>query len=74
MEFNSRFGEPLPQGNIYVTYRFQFTEPRDVVAVDYDSTELMEVVLTIRNYPQSTVPNPQMVTVRGSANVRNFIR
>jgi len=74
MEFNSRYGEPLPQGNIFVTYRFQFTEPRDVVAVDYDSTELMEVVLTIRNYPQSTIPNPQMVTVRGSANVRNFIR
>lgn len=74
VEFNSRYGEPLPQGNIFVTYRFQFTEPRDVVAVDYDSSELMEVVLTIRNYPQATISAPQMVTVRGSANVRNFIR
>lgn len=84
IELNSRYGEPLPgddviggsgaQGNIYVTYRFQFTEPNDVVTVDYGSTELMEVVLTIRNYPQTNLPNPQMVTVRGSAAVRNKMR
>lgn len=74
IELNSRYGEPIPQGNIYVTYRFQFTEPRDVIAVDYDSAELMEVVLTIRNFPQTTIPNPQMITVRGSSSVRNFIR
>ncbi len=83
VEFNSRFGEPLPSntpnaiastGNIYVTYRFQFTEPSDAVAVDYDSAQLMDVVLTIRNYPQSDLPNPQITTVRGSAAVRNYIR
>lgn len=74
VELNSRYGEPIPAGNIYVTYRFQFTEPNDVVSVDYGSTELMEVVLTIRNYPQTNVPNPQMVTVRGTAAVRNKLR
>lgn len=84
VELNSRYGEPIPgddviggtgaEGNIYVTYRFQFTEPNDVVTVDYGSTELMEVVLTIRNYPQTNLPNPQMVTVRGSAAVRNKLR
>lgn len=87
MELNSRYGEPIPgddailplatpkpNGNIYVSYRFQFTEPNDVVSVDYGSSELMEVVLTIRNYPQTSIPNPQMVTVRGSAAVRNKLR
>lgn len=74
VELNSRYGEPIPAGNIFVTYRFQFTEPKDVVAVDYDTSELMEVVLTIRNYPQTTLPTPQMVTVRGTAAVRNRIR
>ncbi|MDI9637280.1 type II secretion system protein [Kamptonema cortianum] len=78
IELNSRFGEPIPAagpgGNIFVTYRFQFTEPNDVLAVDYDTTELMEVVLTIRNYPQTSLPNPQMITVRGSAAVRNKVR
>lgn len=80
LELNSRFGEPIPgvdagaSGNIYVSYRFQFTEPRDVVSVDYGSSQLMEVVLTIRNYPQTSIPNPQMVTVRGSAAIRNTVR
>ncbi len=74
LELNSRYGEPLPVGNIYVRYRFQFTDSKSVLAVDYDSGELMEVVLTIRNYSQTTNPNPQMVTVRGSAAVRNTLR
>jgi hypothetical protein len=74
IELNSRYGEPLPPGNIQVLYRFQFTEPRDVVAVSYDSSELIEVILTMRNYAQTTIPNPQMTTVRGSSKVRNFIR
>lgn len=86
IELNSRFGEPIPSGygdasgfhptgNIFVSYRFQFTEPNDVVAVDYDSTQVMEVNLTIRNYPQTqNIPNPQSITVKGSAEVRNFVR
>jgi len=74
IELNSRYGEPIPPGNIFVTYRFQFTEPNDSVAVSYDSSELMEVVLTIHNYPQTTVPYPQIVTVRGTVAVRNAVR
>jgi prepilin-type N-terminal cleavage/methylation domain-containing protein len=74
LELNSRFGEPLPEGNIFVTYRFQFTEPEDLVAVDYDTAEAIDIVLTIRNYPQTSLPNPPSVTVRGSAKVRNFVR
>jgi hypothetical protein len=86
VELNSRFGEPIPSGytdttgfqptgNIFVSYRFQFTEPNDVVAVDYDSTQVMEINLTIRNYPQTqNIPNPQSITVKGSAEVRNFVR
>ncbi len=74
VELNSRYGEPIPAGNIYITYRFQFTEPNDVVSVDYGSTELMEVVLTIRNWAQTTLPNPPIVTVRGTAAVRNRLR
>lgn len=84
IELNSRYGEPIPRdftdpnapvpGNIFVIYNFQFTEPNDVLAVDYDSAELMEVILTVRNYPQTSDPNPQMSTLRGSAAVRNSIR
>lgn len=86
LELNSNFGEPLPEGyldsggqfvatgNILVSYRFQFTEPNDVVAVDYDSRQVIGINLTIRNYPQTTLPNPQTITVKGTATVRNFIR
>lgn len=75
VEFNSNLGEPIPAtGNIYVTYRFQFTEPADVLAVDYDSSKSMEIILTVQNYPQSSIPNPQSITVKGSAAVRNFLR
>lgn len=86
VELNSRFGEPIPSGytdasgyhptgNIFVTYRFQFTEPNDIVAVDYDSNQVMEVNLTIRNYPQTqNIPNPQSITVKGISEVRNFVR
>jgi type II secretory pathway pseudopilin PulG len=47
----------------------------DSFSVDYDSRQLMNVLLTVRNYPQATnVPNPQTVTLKSSANVRNYIR
>jgi hypothetical protein len=74
VELNSRFGEPIPQGNVYVSYKFQFTEPNDRVVVDYNSGEAIEVVLTIKNFPQSNIPFPQSVTVKGSTKVRNYIR
>lgn len=85
IELNSRYGEPIPDGyndpvlgpqpgNISVYYRFQFTEPNDVLAADYDTRQIMGISLTIRNYPLSNVPNPQSISVTGSATVRNFIR
>lgn len=46
----------------------------DTIAVDYDTRQLLDVQLTIRNYPQSSVPNPQTVTLKATATVRNFTR
>lgn len=73
-----------------VYYRFQFTRSlsgssaltaqsngqgtQDSFAVDYDSRQLMSVLLTVRNYPQSSLPNPQTVTLEATAAVRNYIR
>lgn len=74
VELNSRFGEPIPEGNIYVSYRFQFTEPNDRFVVDYNTGDTVEVVLTIKNFPQSTASFAQAVTVKGSTRVRNFFR
>jgi len=74
IQFASGFGDVLPSGNISITYRFQFTEPNDVVAIDYDSKQKMKITLTIRNFPQTTMPNTQNVTVQGEATVRNFVR
>jgi hypothetical protein len=50
------------------------TESSDVFAVDYDTRQVIDVNLTIRNYPQTTLPTSQTVTLKGSATVRNFIR
>ncbi len=61
-------------GRIRVSYKFQFTAPDDVVRVEYDTRQLMQIVMTIRNYPQSDVPFPQTVTMKATANVHNFIR
>jgi hypothetical protein len=74
LELNSRFGEPIPAGNIYVSYRFQFTEPNDRVVVDYNTGDTVELVLTIKNFPQTNVSYAPTVTVKGSAKVRNFFR
>jgi len=46
----------------------------DSFAVDYDTRQLMSVLLTVRNYAQSSLPNPQSVTLKSTAAVRNFIR
>ncbi len=74
IELDSDPNVPLPNGVVRVYYRFQFTQPNDVMAVDYDSRSLMTVQLTIRDYPQSSLPNPQTVTLQATASVRNSLR
>ena len=64
----------LVPGRIRVGYKFQFTTPDDVVRTEYDTRQLMQVIMTIRNYPQADIPFPQTVTMKATANVRNFIR
>ncbi|MCE9559389.1 MAG: type II secretion system GspH family protein [Armatimonadetes bacterium] len=75
VEFNSDPTSPIPSGNISVSYRFQFNEQNDVFAVDYDTQQVITVNLTILTYPGGgQSPNPQQVTLKGSAAVRNFVR
>ena len=85
IKFNSDPNNPLPIGQIQVSYRFQFNGTQtgsaifgaksDVFAVDYDTRELMSVLVTIRNYPQTTnIPNPQTVSLKATAAVRNYLR
>lgn len=71
---------------VKVFYRFQFTKAerkpgqpsgiglQDSFAVEYDSRQLMQILVTVRNYPQSTLPNSQSVTLKAEAPVRNFLR
>jgi hypothetical protein len=82
LRFNSDPNVPMPNGDVLVSYRFQFNgagntgggSREDVFAVEYDTRQLINVLLTIRNYPQSTIPNPQTVTLKSTATVRNYIR
>jgi hypothetical protein len=84
LQLNSDPNVPLPNSQIKVSYRFQFTGAQrnnvagtagtDIFAVDYDTRQLISVLLTMRNYPQSNLPNPQTVTLRATATVRNAIR
>lgn len=48
--------------------------PTDQIAVDYDTRQLMDVLLTIRSYAQANAPEPQTVTLKSTATVRNFTR
>ncbi len=52
----------------------QISARQDSVAVDYDTRQLMSILLTIRNYPQANIPNPQSVTLTATAKVRNYLR
>ncbi len=89
IQLNSDPNVPLPPGNIRAYYRFQFSggisagsiagiaaggARQDAVAVDYDTRQLMSILLTIRNYPQANLPNPQSVTLSATAKVRNYLR
>jgi prepilin-type N-terminal cleavage/methylation domain-containing protein len=64
-------GKPIP---LTIRYRFQFNGPSDTFAVDYDTREVMQVLLTIKNYPQSNVPNAQLITLKSTATLRNALR
>jgi hypothetical protein len=44
------------------------------VVVDYNTGDTVELVLTIKNFPQTNVSYAPTVTVKGSAKVRNFFR
>jgi hypothetical protein len=74
MQFYSDPNIPMPLGNIQVRYRFQFSRVGDTFAADYDTRQLISLKLTIRNYPQSSQPNPQGITVASSAAARNILR
>lgn len=73
---NSDPTQPLPNTVPFkVYYRFQFTQSTDAVSVDYQSRQIMHLLLTISTYPQAAnEPNPQMVTLETTATVRNFLR
>lgn len=80
VQFNSDPALPLPTLNpvggspISISYRFQLNAPSDSVTVDYDTRSLMEILLTIRNHPQSSLSSTAMITVKGTAPVRNLVR
>lgn len=74
VQFNSDPNTPLPAGTITVRYRFQFTMPGDVVAVDYDTREVMSVLITVKNFPQSSLSQAQTVTVPATAKVRYVLK
>ncbi|MBL8048730.1 MAG: prepilin-type N-terminal cleavage/methylation domain-containing protein [Chthonomonas sp.] len=74
LEFQSDPSKPIPPGNISVNYRFQMNETNDIVAVDYETQQLMGVNITMLTFASQTSPNPQQVTLRGSGTVRNFLR
>ena len=57
-----------------VYYRFEFTSPTDSFAVDYDTRQVMSLLLTLHDYPQTSLPNPQTMTLKTTATVRNFLR
>jgi prepilin-type N-terminal cleavage/methylation domain-containing protein len=72
--FDSDPNVPLPAGMIKVRYRFQFNRPGDSITVDYDSRDVMNVLLTIRSFAQSNVSTNQNVTLQATAPIRNFLR
>lgn len=74
IQLNSDPTIALPAGKVTVQYRFQFTKPGDSLTVDYDSRQVISLLLTIKNYAQTSDLNPQAITLKASATVRNFQR
>jgi hypothetical protein len=79
-------GEGTTMVPFKIDYRFQFTGTlspanvapgvgaSDTFAVDYDTRQLMQVLLTLRSLPQSNLPNPQIVTLKATATLKNVAR
>jgi prepilin-type N-terminal cleavage/methylation domain-containing protein len=82
IQFDSDPNVPMPgvisgvtgSGLVHISYRFQFNRPGDAIAVDYDSREVMNVLLTVRSFPEGSLPNAQSITLQANAPVRNFLR
>ena len=74
MQFDSDPNVRMPNGTLTVKYRFQFNGPKDSFAVDLDTREVMQILLTIKNYPQSNAPNAQTITLKSTATLRNALR
>lgn len=80
VQLNSDPNIPLPinsgtgTGVFRVYYRVQFTQPKDAFAVEYDSRQLLSVLLTVKNFPQQGYSTSQNVTIPVTAKVRNFLR
>lgn len=75
VEFDSDPNVPLPPGRIEVSYRFQLNRPADLIAIDYDSRQQMDVLLTLNSYaPGGVVQAPQSVTLESTAVIRNYLR
>lgn len=73
---NSDPNQPIPNTVPFrISYRFEFTNQNDAVSVSYGTRQVLSLLITIRTYPQSSsTPNPQEVTLKSTAAVRNFIR
>jgi len=73
---NSDPNTPLPNTVPFkVSYRFQMSQSRDAFSVDYDTRQVMSLLVTIRNFSnQDLTPNPQTVTLKTTVDVRNFVR
>lgn len=74
LQLNSDPNTPLPDAAIRVYYKFQMIGAGDTVTVDYDTREAIQIMLSLRNYPRTSLGAPQIVTLQGSATVRNFLK
>lgn len=74
LQLNSDPNVPLPDATIRVYYRFQLVGPTDTVTVDYDTREAISITLSLRSFPRTTTSTPQILSLQGSATVRNFVK
>jgi hypothetical protein len=74
IQLNSDPNDPLPVGDFFVYFRFQFTKKQDLVAVDYDTRSLMNIIMSIKNFPQQGLNASQNVTIPVTAKIRSYQR